>query len=924
MDEVIGRAEAERFVRAQLHMDKLAENRPRWLLDPHNNGQLQFLQSRHTIRIAIPGNGWGKGQRVSLAIPTPSGYRELGDIQVGDQVFGADGKPTEVLGVYPQPSRLFYRITFNDNTTTECCKDHLWTVQLRNNRFKREHRADEHGKWVTVDTQHLVDKVGPNPTPINKPAIPMCEPVEFPAKPVPMDPYVLGLLIGDGSTGSVPITFSKPDIELADAIAAHYRTARIRAFDPKKCPSWTVYECDKDLRKTGLFGNRSWEKFVPKDYLWNSPDVRLAILQGLMDTDGGGSTNKPGQTFDKNEFSTTSEQLADDVVFLVQSLGGNATKSAPRKTTYTCRGEKKFGRPSWRVCVWLPVCPYRLRRKADLWRKPETTNNRLMTKFEPIGEHEGVCIKVAAPDGLYLIEHFIVTHNTTSMGMDFDMALQKDDPYKGDMLPKWPMICVWVCQKFQQMDIMRQQLEEDVWTRPWTWNQTRHFYQWPNGGKLFIISGDSDWTHIQGIPVDLVGFDEHPDRKLWNEFMFRRRGRRKTRFMVAATMTQGMTWFVKEVVQDWESFHRNKNMVGEQARKAQLHPRIFVWDKGGLRDNPAMSKDDIDHYNSIAHAGDKELKVRLDGGYADFTGESVFDQKSLDVQVPNLQDGTSGTLRLCDLVEAQLIIPAGLDKSSLLKSRLGGRNVKHYVQFDREAQMEAGNITLWEMPSIECSYVIGADFAAGLVGRDCDCAIVCKKRPDGVLEQVAEAKGWWGDAEFAEILYSLGLAYFNAFVCGERQFGLPALRRLYDEWHYPYVYRGRLESTRSRRPSDLLGHHRSPGDTVIPNLRSALLKGHLILRSKELMEELRNYQYRPKHSTVDPDNATSDQLVTSAPAGMRDDMVMGLAYCWHAAREVVKFNMPIPDYAPGTFGSIFQNDKTLRGIRPKPERPLYM
>lgn len=511
---------------------------------------------------------------------------------------------------------------------------------------------------------------------------------------------------------------------------------------------------------------------------------------------------------------------------------------------------------------------------------------------------------------------------STTMAWELDMAIQKDHPFNQDMLHRWPTMGIWVCPKFQQFNIIKRQLEEEVFTRPWSWNESRHFYHWPNGGQLHIVSSDSDWEHIQGIPVDFVCFDEHPDRRLWNEFLFRRRGKRKTRYMVAATMTLGMTWFIKEVVQKWEHYHKELGLSADEAREKQLHPDIWVWDKGGIRDNPVMDAEDLKHYESIGHASNKELTIRLEGGYADFSGDSVFSKESIDAQLPNIKPGTDCAMAAVDNYAPEapkLIVPEGYDATKLLKQRIGGRSARHYVEWYPGMEVDGGRITVWEPPSLDSTYVIGADFAAGLVGRDYDWAIVLKKRADGFCEQVAEAKGWWGDANFAEILYMLGLWYFNAFICGERQFGLPALRRLYDEWKYPYIYRNRLESSRSRRPSDLLGHHRSAGDTTIPNLRSALDKGTLVLRSRELVEELRQYQYRPRHATVNPEEATSDQLVTSAPQGMNDDGVLALAYSWHAAKEVGRFVLPVQDYAPGTYGSIFDNARVLKGLKPRRE-----
>ena len=508
---------------------------------------------------------------------------------------------------------------------------------------------------------------------------------------------------------------------------------------------------------------------------------------------------------------------------------------------------------------------------------------------------------------------------TTAMGMAADMLIQKDDPYNPDLLTKWPTIGIWVCQKFQQMDIIRHQLEEEVWTRPWKWNESKHKYIWPNGGELHIVSGDSSWEHIQGVPVDFVCFDEHPERRLWNELYFRRRGKRKTRYMVAATMTLGLTWFVREIVQPWEQFHAQRGLGGKEARESQLHPDVWVWDVGGIQDNPAMDQDDIDHYNAAGHASDKELQVRLKGGYADFTGEAVFDREALDRQIANLQEGTEGMLELRDLGEMpKIILPDGYDATQIAVNRMGGRNHRHWVQFIEDIAPDGGSFTVWEEPSPDETYVMGADFAAGLVGRDYDALVIARKDEDGRLEQVAEAHGYWGDVTFAEIIYAAGLWYYQAFLVGERQFGLPTLRRLYDEWHYPRIYKGRMEQSRSRRPSDLLGHHRSAADTIIPNMRAALLHDDFVLHSEELLSELRQYQYVPRHKGVeDVENLRSNQLVTTAPPGLHDDLVMAAAYCWHAAREVGRFDMPVRDYVPGTFGSVFQNDRVLRGRKIK-------
>ena len=510
---------------------------------------------------------------------------------------------------------------------------------------------------------------------------------------------------------------------------------------------------------------------------------------------------------------------------------------------------------------------------------------------------------------------------TTAMAMAADMLMQKDDPFNPDMVPTWPVVGLWVCQKFQQMDILRHQLEEEVWTRPWTWNQSRHFYRWPNGAEMHMVSGDSDWRHIQGIALDFVCFDEHPDRRLWNELMFRRRGKRKTRYMVAATMTQGLTWFVREVIQPWEEYHRQRQMGAADARENQLHPNIWVWDSGGIRSNPGMSEEDIEHYQEQSHAGTKELEVRLKGGYADFTGEAVFDKTSLDAQLQYLEEGRDGAIEIKEISNpVRIVLPDGRDATDIALRRRGGRNRRHWIDFIEGVEVEGGRVTIFEEPEVESTYVAGADFAAGLVGRDYDALLIGRKTPEGQLVQVAEAQGWWGDAQFADIIYALCVWYYNAFLVGERQFGLPTLRRLFDEYRYAAVYKGRSEQSRSRRPSDNLGHHRSANDTIIPNLRSALCRGDIIIRSEDTLAELRQYQYQPKFKgpSVDVDMLRSHEMVTSAPPGMHDDMVLACGYMWHAAREVGRFSMPEASYAPGTYGEIFQNRRVLKGRKELP------
>lgn len=508
---------------------------------------------------------------------------------------------------------------------------------------------------------------------------------------------------------------------------------------------------------------------------------------------------------------------------------------------------------------------------------------------------------------------------TVCMAMDAEFLLQGTDPFKPDLIPKdRPRIAVWFCQKFTQFEIQRCDIEK-VMTRGWVWSGRHNLYRWPNGSQLFLISNDSDWRSIQGIHIDAVYNDEHPDQKFWTEMLYRRRGEHKTRYMVAATMTQGITWFVKRVIQPWEDYCRRLGLTNDEALEQQPHPTTFMWNKGGIQDNPSMNAQDIEHYDSIVLANEKEALVRRQGGYADFTGEAVFSLKALERMRSGVVEGESGAFEFLPDSDPNLAGRLALRRSNRAHPYYGAIDPR-YFRWIPHAVIPGGRITLFEAPNPEeaGNYVAGADFAAGLEDKDFDALEIGLRAPDGTVRQVAEAVGHWGDIAFAEIIFTLCTVYFGAFFCGERQFGLPTMRRLYDEMGYTYQFCQRRDDTRARRPSDLLGHHRHEGDTIIPNHSAAIARGVLVIRSADALEQHRRYQYQPRvASRLMEDVKQSSELKTGAPKGEFDDIVMAMAYMLHAAREVRRFPREKPAYKPGTYGSTLDTHKVLH---PTPAR----
>jgi len=374
--------------------------------------------------------GLGKEQPVSEPVLTPQGWAKMGSLTVGDYVIGQNGRPTKVMGVYPQGLKETYRVTFSDGSWTRCGIEHLWKVSRSPNTDREltmvlsTRQLLEGGQMETSyhKGRTYYTEVGISRPSIQAWQVPMAEPVEFaPGRELCMDPYTLGAWLGDGSShpnGRERAKYtSKTDVDWFEG--------KLDGFKRGPGQEHVLLGMTGPLNNLGLLGRRSWEKFIPESYLRASIEDRRAILAGLMDTDGTATT--PHAT----EYSTCSEALKDGVVDLVQSLGGVARVSV-RIPTYTYKGERRKGRLSYRINVKLPEGenPFRLPRKADAYDMPTKYRPaRIIRSIEPDGKEESVCIRVEAEDHLYLTRGYIVTHNTlmtiTTAALDFSNGTAK-------------------------------------------------------------------------------------------------------------------------------------------------------------------------------------------------------------------------------------------------------------------------------------------------------------------------------------------------------------------------------------------------------------------------------------------------------------------------------------------------------------------
>jgi hypothetical protein len=445
--------------------------------------QLEFFDVYEYGRTALGLHGYllsaaagsGKAQPLSSLIKTPDGWMTMGEAQVGSVVTAWDGSETRITGVYPQGVKDVYEITFKDGRTARSCGEHLWRV------YDNRQRPERPGYCQVIDTLAMKDRLEQG----HRVHIDLMTPDAGSEVQLPVDPYLLGVLIGDGSTASGSIAITKNDAELFDTItpllpegvglvqtkderALTYRLTRTD-MSVKKNPLTEI------LRDLGLFGLGSHERFIPNQYKNGSLQQRLSILQGLFDTDGTVS----GGTI---TYCTTSEKLALDVQDLIWSVGGIASVTS-RQTYYTYGEERRAGRLSYLVNV-------RIKRGGDLFRlarKRERTNDDnqyaqnlklAVVKVEKVSEEPCQCISIDHPDRLYITDNFVVTHNTLT---NLFLAEMVHSDYIVIVSPNNAVYRVW--DKTVREEYVKPQI-------PWIAGEKK-----PYKGERILI------THYEGLPI---------------------------------------------------------------------------------------------------------------------------------------------------------------------------------------------------------------------------------------------------------------------------------------------------------------------------------------------------------------------------------------------------------------------------------------
>ena len=373
------------------------------------------------------GRGTGKALSLNTLIPTPFGWVKMGEIKVGDVVFDEQGRMCNVTATFDVTPNTAYKLMFSDGSEIIACDEHQWvTLEARERKQLNRKGFQIPEQWAAkppITTSALVETLTYGKRKDRNHAIPLALPLQTPTDDLPIDPYVLGVWLGDGSSASAEITCHDDDAPHYGQMFAFageaWRLARRRHND-KPVGTYCIGERDSirseitgrmeangsvhsRLRLAGLLNN----KHIPTVYLRADITQRLALLQGLMDTDGG--VDKRTGTV---EFTSTKRHLAEGVLELARSLGQKPTLAVGRATLYG----KDCG-PKFRV-TWRPtVAVFSLPRKASFVRpigKQQMRNACRMVVSADIVDTEPMrCLTVDSPNSMYLAgEAMIPTHNT--------------------------------------------------------------------------------------------------------------------------------------------------------------------------------------------------------------------------------------------------------------------------------------------------------------------------------------------------------------------------------------------------------------------------------------------------------------------------------------------------------------------------------
>lgn len=357
--------------------------------------------------------GAGKALNIQEKIPTPLGWKLMGELRVGDQVFDENGLPCNVVAATEVMfGRPCYRVTFSDGTEIICDEQHQW-VTWSDREIKSYAYTSKNSKVFPEDWAAFTlgngEKVKPKTTKEltttkthNKHRIPTTKPVLYSEKELPIDPYVFGYLLGDGDTSRSSRAACHPNDRMW--LVETFLGLGVATTKHKSDGHFGVLGLSKAWAKLGL----SDGKYIPTEYIISSVDQRLELVRGLMDSDG--YIDNHGSY----RFTNTNKKIVDSLLEVLKSLGIIA--KVYRRVGRTRRGV--VSKDSYEVLVSTELCLCKIPRKVEkarkLWNLEQKSN--FIVNVEKVESVPVRCIQVDSPRNMFLCsESFIPTHNSHLM-----------------------------------------------------------------------------------------------------------------------------------------------------------------------------------------------------------------------------------------------------------------------------------------------------------------------------------------------------------------------------------------------------------------------------------------------------------------------------------------------------------------------------
>lgn len=357
-------------------------------------------QGHHAIELAKRG-----AHPYNQKVFTPLGWRKWKDIKIGDELYGTYGNITKVIDIPYDKECDIYKITLRDGRKILASDEHLWKIEFHNRKeiqimttlellkeYKRKRKISNRNP---LGIEYVC-------------SIPKNKEVEMPYNKTKVDAYTFGLLLGDGSFRYCSCYYTQDPKDLE--VERKYIPYNIIKWKAKYAYRINIPNWHKILEEYGLYNKKSEDKFIPDEYKYNSKEVRLNLLKGLMDSDG--TLDNKGRYI----IALSSKRMIEDIAFICRSLGYNCSYII-KKTGYKVNGVIKECLPSYALTIFtrdiIANLP-RKQKKEKVITNQYSINKELRTRIiniEYVGKQKAKCVTVDSKDNCYLIGDFVTTHN---------------------------------------------------------------------------------------------------------------------------------------------------------------------------------------------------------------------------------------------------------------------------------------------------------------------------------------------------------------------------------------------------------------------------------------------------------------------------------------------------------------------------------